>query len=245
MSAAPFPWLYKGIWGVLSGWFRVPTDPPTLPATDGDAVDVFRADPGYLRYCRIGYWLGFALVLAILIGGLTALTVAIPPIGILLSLPVLVVFVFLSVLNYVALYLSFDTTWYAVGKHSIRKRSGVWTNREVTVNYDNVQNVSLSQGPLQRRFGIADVRIDTAGLQGGGNQYETARAAGVLLQGLSNAEAIKRAVQERCDASKSAGLGDEERSFGLNRGEGWAEPHLSILREIRDAAKDLVRDSAR
>lgn len=243
MTDAPFPWIYHGLWGVLVRWFRVPQQPPALPSVDGESVDVYRAAPGYLRYRRIGYWIGLVIAFLVFFVGLAAFTVAIPPLGIVLALPVLMLFAFLSVLNYVALYLEYDTTWYAVGESSVRARSGVWINREITVNYDNVQNVSVKQGPLQRRFGISDVRIDTAGMLSAGNQYQSASAAGVSLVGLSNAEEVKRLIQKRCDASQSAGLGDEDLDAVGAPLRGWSAAHIELLREIRDAAKALAKGS--
>ena len=236
MSDPPFPQLYEGIWGVLVRWFRVPDAPPSLPLVGDEEIRVFRAAPGYLQYCRLGYWIGFFIALIVFAVGLVVLTVVIPPLGIALAIPALIVFPGLAVLNYVALYLAYDTTWYAVGPHSVRVRGGVWTNREVTINYDNVQNVSTSQGPLQRRFGISNVRIDTAGLGSAGNQYESAKAAGVSLIGLNNAEEIKALIQARCDASQSAGLGDEAGDVTRMLGGAWSADHLAVLREIRDAA---------
>ena len=29
-------WVYRGIWGVLTNWFRVPAEPPALPVAPGE-----------------------------------------------------------------------------------------------------------------------------------------------------------------------------------------------------------------
>ena len=29
-------WVYRGVWKVLSDWFRVPERPPTLPVAEGE-----------------------------------------------------------------------------------------------------------------------------------------------------------------------------------------------------------------
>jgi len=34
-------WFYRGLWGVLSRWFRVPKEPPSLPARAGKDVESF------------------------------------------------------------------------------------------------------------------------------------------------------------------------------------------------------------
>ena len=65
-----------------------------------------------------------------------------------------------------AMHLRYDTTWYVLTNRSLRIRRGIWMIHETTITYENVQNVSVNQGPLQRIFGIADVLVQTAG--GGG-----------------------------------------------------------------------------
>ena len=63
---------------------------------------------------------------------------------------------------YVALHLRYDTTWYVVTDRSLRIRRGIWVIEETTITFENVQNVSITQGPLERAFGIATLVVDTA-----------------------------------------------------------------------------------
>ena len=51
-----------------------------------------------------------------------------------------------------------------------RIRRGIWIIHETTITFENVQNVVVQQGPLQRWYGIANVLIETAG--GGGSQQQ-------------------------------------------------------------------------
>lgn len=52
---------------------------------------------------------------------------------------------------------------YGLAETSVQVTRGVLTGRDWTVPYDNVQAITVRRGPLQRRLGIATVRIDTAG----------------------------------------------------------------------------------
>src|SRR4029077_20010196 len=61
------------------------------------------------------------------------------------------------------LRLDFDKRWYVVTDRSLRVREGVLRVSEMTVTFANIQNISVSQGPIQRALGIADLRVDTAG----------------------------------------------------------------------------------
>ena len=45
---------------------------------------------------------------------------------------------------------------------------------ETTISFENVQNVEVRQGPLQRYFGIADVVVQTAG---GGARHSKGESA--------------------------------------------------------------------
>ena len=68
-----------------------------------------------------------------------------------------------DVIAYVAIHLRYDTTWYVLTDRSLRIRRGIWIIHETTISFENVQNVEVRQGPLQRYFGIADVIVQTAG----------------------------------------------------------------------------------
>jgi putative membrane protein len=55
---------------------------------------------------------------------------------------------------------------YALAPTSVQVTRGVFTQRDWTIPYGNVQAVSVRRGPIQRLLGIATVRIDTAGGRG-------------------------------------------------------------------------------
>ena len=89
-------WIYTGIWAVLVKWFRVPHDPPTLPAGPGEKVESFQPAPAFLKYLKFWFWLamivsdtgftiGYVIVAgALVIGGFWWVALLLLPVAILL-----------------------------------------------------------------------------------------------------------------------------------------------------------------
>jgi len=240
-------WVYRGVWGVLSRWFHVPQAPPTLPFHDAEgpgAVESFRPADAYLRYLKLQFWLFVSLVATVAATAWIIALVATPIVAIVLALPVAPVLLAGTAGGYLALHLRFDTTWYVLTDRSLRIRRGMWVIRETTITFENIQNVSVSQGPLQRLFGISDVLVQTAGggTRRGPHGEELLGPHAGVFEGLSDAPRVRDLVQARLTASKSAGLGDEARASeaGHAGGMGWTPRHLAVLREIRDRVRALA-----
>jgi membrane protein YdbS with pleckstrin-like domain len=189
------------------------------------------------------FWL--ALVLfdgAVLIVWLL-ITAAWPLMGMLLAVPALVLAVAPDVVAYVAVYLRFDTTWYVISDRSVRIRRGIWIIRETTLTFENIQNVTVRQGPLQRYFGIANVYIETAGggsAAAGAHGASSTNAHQGIIEGISNAARIRDLILSRLRISPGAGLGDEPLPSPPTA-TAWTAEHLALLREIRDSAQTLVQ----
>jgi hypothetical protein len=128
----------------------------------------------------------------------------------------------------------------------MRIRRGIWIVSETTITYDNIQNVSVTQGPLQRYFGIANVVVQTAGGGGHAGPHGAGMSTHVgLLEGLTNAPEIRELIMLRARRAAGAGLGDDrttdERESQLRGAAGEFSPaHLQALREIRDALRVAV-----
>jgi hypothetical protein len=115
--------------------------------------------------------------------------------------------------------------------------------RETTITFENIQNVTVDQGPVQRFFGIANVLVQTAGGGGGGPHEQGAGMSGGhhgLIEGIDNAPEIRDMIMNRLKRSLSAGLGDDAPDSTQRTGRGFSAEHLQVLREIRDAARQLV-----
>lgn len=235
-------WIYGGVWGVLVQCFDVPHEPPTLPAAP-EATKTFRPSEGFLSYLKFQFW----IILLAIDGAILIAWIAIyansPRAGAWLAIPALIIAVVPDIIAYVAIHLRYDTTWYVMTDRSLRIRRGVWTIREITVTYDNVQNVTVNQGPLQRFFKIADLQIETAGGGGGGAKGPHGAGAGghsASIEGVQDAPALRDLIMARVRASRSAGLGDEATTRQPTPGAGaWTPAMLQTLAEIRDLARRL------
>lgn len=235
-------WLYHGIWQVLVKWFVVPRQPPDLPARPGETIQRLQPSPGFLRYLKLQFWVGLILLdVWFLIGWIGGFVID-RWLGIALT-PVFLAVTFLpDVVAYVAIHLRYDSTWYVLSDRSLRIRRGIWTIHETTITFENVQDVTIRQGPLQRYYGIANVIVETAG-GGGGKKGE---GAGVpshtgLIEGVDDAARIRNLIMARVRRSRAAGLGDEAREHERtsSAAPGWTAEHVAVLREIRDGLRRL------
>lgn len=239
-------WLYEGVWGVLAAWFKVPRDPPELPTQSGEEVASFRPAPGFLSYLSFQFWIWLAIFDGVILVAWVILFFAWPPAGVVMFVPALIVAIVPDVLAYVAIHLRYDTTWYVLSDRSLRIRRGIWTIHETTITYENIQNVSVNQGPLQRWFGIADVVVDTAG--GGGmvaGPHGTPVGGGGhhgLVEGVADAERIRNLILGRLRHSVDAGLGDDAPA-AFKASTVWQPAHLAALREIHAAARALASEA--
>jgi membrane protein YdbS with pleckstrin-like domain len=242
-------WIYGGVWGVLVRWFRVPAAPPTLPAVGGQPPQSFRPAPGFLKYLKLQFWFTLSLIFAgeLIAAGAVALESMAGAVA--LFVPVAVPAVLLGGLAYIALHLRYDTTWYVMSERSLRIRRGIWVIRETTITFENVQNIKIDQGPLQRLFGVANVLVQTAG-GGGGQAGQHGQAAGGgqnhlgLIEGVADAPRIRDLILARLRQAQTTGLGDEHEPHppeaGGLRKAGWGPVHLALLTQVRDAARRLA-----
>lgn len=228
-------WVYRGIWAVLARWFRVPDKPPTLPGSPKE-MQSFRPAGGFLRYLKFQFWVALTLIDAAIVILWLGLTVAYPMIGLWLAPLAFAIAVLPDVVAYVAIHLRYDTTWYVLSDRSLRIRRGIWVIHETTITFENIQNVTVESGPLQRWFKIADVIVDTAG--GGKPSKEEGHQATNfhrgLIEGVSNAPYLRDLILSRVRRSRFAGIGDE-----IVPASGWTSQHIAVLRDIRDGLREL------
>ena len=239
MSNAAKPsesWIYEGVWGMLSGIFCVPRDPPELPFHASSQIIARQPSPGFVRYLKFQFWIGLLAILIAVVLGSIGIALALNNAWIFLgSVVLLMVILPISALNYLVIYLRNDTMWYVFSDRSMRLRRGIWQLRESTITFENIQNVKVTQGPLQRYFGIANVVVETAG--GGGGQNNAQTGSGThsgLIEGVSEAAAIRDSIMTHVHSSQTTGLGDETIT---QTSPGLSPKHLMVLREIRDLAK--------
>ena len=225
--------IYRGVWIVLVDLFRVPDRPPSLPVAHGETCETFQPAEGFLRYLKLKFWVVLAVLAPAVLFTWLAILLISPLAGALLALPLAVLLVGGIAVAWLAIHLQFDTTWYVVTSRSLRIRRGIWTIHETTITFENVQNVTVHQGPVERWFGIANVRVDTAG---GGSMARQHQAAGQLgghqglIEGIAHAPKVRDLILARLRQTRTAGLGDERE----HAAHVWNDEHVAVLREIRD-----------
>ncbi|MBL8924446.1 MAG: PH domain-containing protein [Myxococcaceae bacterium] len=132
----------------------------------------------------------------------------------------------------VAVRVDWELRSFLVGDRSLRVSEGALTRREVTLSYANVQNLEVTQGPLERLFGFQNLTVTTAGAD---QQPGLENSHSVTLVGLDDAEAVRTLILGMLGKAKDSGLGEQERAVHQD-----ALP-LPRLLEVRDAALALKR----
>ena len=120
-------------------------------------------------------------------------------------------------------------------------REGVVVVREMTVTFANIQNIAISQGPIQRVLGLADLRVDTAG----GGAMNSQKHPGQNLhtawfRGVNNASEVRQVIQDRLRQFKDTGLGDgDDHPVAATPAFCAAPAILTALRELDHEARAL------
>jgi uncharacterized membrane protein YdbT with pleckstrin-like domain len=207
-------------------FIKVPPE-PTDPLGGQGTLLVFRASPNYFKY-KFYLWLicsviaGFTLFgigCALLVGGGVAMSDGESVLAFILwliGLFLLGLIVVNLLVSYTTMRMDYELRWYKVTDRSLRIREGIWHVREMTMTFDNIQNISVTQGPLQRMLKIADVKVQTAGGGGvvvdqqGQQQMAVFNMHLGYFRGVDNAEEIVRIMNERLRKARGSGLGDHD-----------------------------------
>lgn len=145
-------------------------------------------------------------------------------------------------LTYAAVRLDFELRWYVVTDRSLRIRSGVWTVQEMTMSFANLQQVMVSQGPMQRLLGIADLRVESAG--GGGGSAHAAQHGQTdslhtgVFHGVEHATEVRDLILARLRSFRETGLGDPDELRAVPPTTGAAGPN-----EVLTAARELLAET--
>ncbi len=179
------------------------------PAADA-ATTTTKAKPKRPRV-RINGWAGFKRMLVEI--GLVLPLWSFPLLWVLKSLGFAAYLIQLP-LTYAIRRLDFEMRWYMVTDRSLRIRHGVWKISESTMSFANIQQVVVTQGPLQRVLGLSDVRVQSAG-GGGGGESEHGHGQDDdmhlgLFHGVTNGSEIRDLILARLRHFRESGLGDPD-----------------------------------
>ena len=235
---------------------KVPPE-PHLPAGTADTAKVFRASKRYLQLKILNWGVGQVLTLVGLISALVALRLIedgtidvlsnFPHRAIVLRLLGLVeafgviAFIAQLPLSLLPVILDWELRWYIVTDRSLRIREGVWKVSEMTMTFANVQEVSIRQGPVERLFGIANLRVRTAGGGAGASPHDaqSEEESGHIgyFRGVDNAPAIRDLILERLKRLRDAGLGDPDQPEAVTEDAPSAPP------DVVEAARALLAEA--
>jgi membrane protein YdbS with pleckstrin-like domain len=220
---------------------KAPTKPPDPPAGTGSDVLVYRASPKFLTYRMLGFWIIFSflwMVEAVLIlAGIV--TGEGPPILIgLIAMPILAL---AQLCMYFEYRIDYDMRYYIVTDRSLRVREGAFVVKEKTISYANIQNIGIVQGPLQRLFGISNLKVDTAGGGSSEKGQPGSNTHHVQMAGIENAKEVRDLMRGYLAArGGGAGLGDLDDSRDHGSLTTMESPSLiEALRELRQATSAL------
>jgi membrane protein YdbS with pleckstrin-like domain len=140
-------------------------------------------DPASVKAARIASWISTALVAVTAAMGMVVLAFAVELSAIGLIAAAFGAGVFLAFLGWMShtwpVRTYRRTTW-RVDEEGIEVRRGVLWRHVISVPRERIQHTDVSQGPLERRFGLATLSVHTAG----NHEYE------IQLSGLSRPLAL-------------------------------------------------------
>lgn len=201
--------MYEPLKALVLRCLHLPARPPDPPAGGYRVVQIFRASPRWLRYRFVLWWIAAGVSLFGLSIGIAVTLIASKPIGAVILFVMMLAELAVLVFSWFCVRIEYDLRTYVVTDRSLRVREGAWVFKEMTLTYANVQNVQVLQGPLQRVFGIQDLRVDTAGGGGGGKHEGEGSGHNVTLAGLENATEVRDLILSYVQvAGRGSGLGD-------------------------------------
>ena len=157
----------------------------------------------------------------------------------------LAIYFFQAALTYALLRLDYEMRWYVVTDRSLRIRSGTWSVQEMTMSFANLQQVMLSQGPVQRFLGIADIRVESAGGGGGmaGNEHGTTDSMHTgFFHGVENANEVRDLILERLRHFRETGLGDPDEARSESPAQAGVVPG-PVGGDVLEAARGVLTEA--
>lgn len=230
---------------LLKRFLKVSDAPPEVPL--GEEPEVFRASPRHLTYLLVQWGIKLGVVSLSFGGGIAGAVVAMiveeknPTAAVVIGALGGAWLLGYALFTYASIRLDYDMRWYVLTDRSLRIREGIIHVREVTLTLANVQELKVSQGPIQRLLDLTDLVVDTAG----GGRAASAGGESVhghqgILRGVDRGGDLRTKIEKRVKQRRGAGLGDPDEhghdAHGTHEG-----PHTTVeaLRVVRDEARAL------
>jgi membrane protein YdbS with pleckstrin-like domain len=212
--------IYEALKGRLLELIKAPTEPPEPPAGSKGSIQTFRADPNFLKLRLIVWGVGFAgailgEIIFILIEVFVLRDHADRTALVVLGALLLAVTLGGAIGKYFLIRIDYDMRYYVVTDRSLRIREGALLIHESTFTFANIQNLKLTQGPLERLLGLSNLIVETAGGaaqsqgdKGGKNPFAPGHEGN--LRGIAHAREVRDQMLVLLKKYRDAGLGDPE-----------------------------------
>lgn len=207
-------------------------EPPHLPEGT-HLVRHLRPAEAWLSYRYLQTLFGAFGQVVGTVAGAVALTLQLERWGLALAVVLLVLQAASLAVAFVSARVDYELRHYLVGDRSVRVAAGVLIRNEATLSYANVQNVEVTQGPLERLFGFKSLTITTAGADAPGETLGTLHS--VTLVGLVDADDVRAQIMGMLRRHRDAGLGEPTTAAPAG-----ALP-LAQLEAVKAAAERLER----
>jgi len=86
---------------------------------------------------------------------------------------------------------------YQIAPEGLKSKKGVFWRKKTTVPYRKITNIDISQGPLERVYGLSKVHIQTAGSSGAEHSQ-----AELVFSGIRDSEDLKDSILSCIDYPK-------------------------------------------
>lgn len=210
---------------------------PLDPAAEARIFALERPDPALMKVYLVrafGAALGFVLLAALVAFKFGHADVVVKLLGELASrgvLPLAVGGLYLGgyVIAAVAFFVRFKTLHYRFDHDGVAQKWGLLFRRESFLAYARIQDVKVSQGFVERAFGLGTVRIQTAGADKGAEES---------IEGLREHELVGEFLKARTRGGK-VGVQPGARPAGVAAKLAPERDPLHVLGEIRDEVRAL------
>lgn len=102
----------------------------------------------------------------------------------------------------------YNTILYKLTENEMVWRRGVWFKTTGIVPYNRITNIDIEQGPLSRKFGIASLKIQTAGYS-----VSTRASAEIKIEGIEEFEKLRELIMELVRGKKPVAVETYDKEF--------------------------------
>ncbi|MBA7575232.1 hypothetical protein ES708_17053 [subsurface metagenome] len=147
---------------------------------------VIKPDPALRKIMFIAW--GILTFIGII--ALTPLIIFVPELAVKITFAIiLAVFLLIMFLYFLWISAFFKTLEYRIDSEAVKASKGVFWKKHTSVPYAKITNVDITEGPLQRKYGLGTVHVQTAGA--GGAQGAVAE---LRLDGVTDYERLKEII---------------------------------------------------